>query len=245
MTSIIKPDEFDAAISRLDRGIRGVNESLPCLDVKTLIRSGHLGVIDQVEAVIERRIELFDTYFESALSDVTGAVRTLKLSFSVPAWIETTLRSLTCCSPVSLAAAGEAEPQTIVVACGEDLEAVEHTLRRNPRLSLVESVAGTDPRMIVLHRHVEGLSIDSTPTFNDGKRAARSLPQARTGASGLAGAGQPRGMSFVPLSRRGLSPQSGFPRPGHSRTRHERGTPSRCPRTARSSDPAGWTSPPG
>lgn len=181
MTSIIKPEEFEPAMARLDRGIRAVNESLPRLDVKRLIGGGHMGVPDQVEAVVDRRGEVFDAYFESSLSDVTGAVKALKLSFSVQGWIESTLRGLTCCSPVALSAAGGAEPQTIVVAGGEDLEAVQQILRRNPLLSLVEAVPGTDSRMVVLHRRIEGLNVEAVPTFRDARRAAREFPKPAPG----------------------------------------------------------------
>ena len=73
------------------------------------------------------------------------------------------------------------EPQTIVVASGEDLEAVQQILRRNPLLSLVEAVPGTDPRMIVLHRRIEGLTVEAVPTFGDARRAARAFPKPAQG----------------------------------------------------------------
>lgn len=227
ITSIIKPEEFDAAVARLDRGIRAVNESLPRLDVKAFIKAGHLGVGEQVESVVDRRIELFDNYFESALSDVSGAVKALRLSFSVQGWIEATLKGLTCCSPVGLAAAGEAEPQTVVVACGDDLEAVQSILRRNPLLALVDAVPGTDPRMIVLHRRVEGLTIEAVPTFNDARRAARAFPKPAAGLPAwqtLASSGHVLGAfeqeGLVPDEW--LAPPDAAPAPAHAPARLRR-----------------------
>lgn len=228
MTSIIKPDEFEPALARLDRGIRAVNESLPRLDVRALVRGGHMGVPDQIEGIVDRRVEVFDAYFESALSDVSGAVKALKLSFSVQGWIESTLRGLTCCSPVALSVSGETEPQTVVVACGEDLEAVQQILRRNPLLSLVEAVPGTDPRMIVLHRRVEGLTVEAVPTFSDARRAARNFPKPGPGLPAwqvLASSGHVLGA----FEQEGLVPDAWLARaPSHAEPIHRAGLPERA-----------------
>jgi len=175
--SVIKADEFETALAHLDSGIRGANEALPALGVAELMRAGQLGVAEQIEKVVEARTTIYDQYFEATLCDVTGTVKALKLSFSVEGWLTGTFTGLACCSPLRLGVSGHVEPQTMVVAAGDDAEAVAHVLRRNPTLADIDQVPGSDPRSIVIYRRAEGLTIEAVPSFIDARRAARSFPR--------------------------------------------------------------------
>jgi hypothetical protein len=177
MFSVIKPTELDPALKRLDQGIRAANEGLPALDVRAMIDAGHIRVADQIEQHVESLVETFEDYYESHLTDVGGTVKALKLDFSVADWVGETLRNLACCSPVRMSAAGNAEPQTVIVAGGQDMEIVQQVLRRDPSLARIEPIVGTDSHSIMLHRRIEGLTIEAIPTFPDSRRAASQFPR--------------------------------------------------------------------
>ena len=173
-------DEFEPALIRLDQGIRSVNEGMPSLDRKTLIRGGFIGVQEAIGALNDKRIELFESFYASSLIDVSGAAKLLRLSFSLLRWIETTLQTLTCCSPISDEGA-QTEEQTVIAASGNDLAVVRQILARSPHLAFVEAVASDDSKMIVLHRRIEGLTIEAIPTFQHAKREASAFPRQEHG----------------------------------------------------------------
>jgi hypothetical protein len=115
------------------------------------------------------------------LSDLAGAVKAWRLSFSIEDFIRRALDENACSSPVNMSAAGTAsEPQTIVVAHGRELDAVRAVLKRNATLQHIEVAAGNDPRSITLHKRIEGLTVDAIPTFRDGLRAAAKYPKPGT-----------------------------------------------------------------
>jgi hypothetical protein len=217
--SVVKPAELDSALKRLDHGIRGAQEDLPPLDVKAMLASGQIGTADQIEEHVGRLAQAFEDYFEGHLTDVAGTVPALKLDFSVPEWIGETLRNLSCSAPVRMSAAGNVEPQTVIVAAGQDREVVKQVLRRNTSLARIEAVPGTDPRSIMLHRRIEGLTIEAIPTFPDARRAASQFPRPDLGLTAwqnLASTGHLLGA----YEQKGLIPEEWSARPmAVSRTR--------------------------
>ena len=176
--SVIRPEEFDEAMKRLDAGIRAANERIPAMSLKELIAGGDLGLHDELDEFVEERVAIFNDYFEAHLTDLAGTLKSLRLGFSLERWVDSTTRSLACSMAVHMSAAPHGvEPQTVIVGCGEDLESVKQVLRRRPTLNNVETIQGTDPRMVVIHRRRDGLTIQAIPSFADALRAAQAFPK--------------------------------------------------------------------
>jgi len=181
IVSVIKPAELEPALKRIDQGVRNTTEELPTLDLKALIGGGHIRAPEQVEEHVERLVEAFEDYFANHLTDVGHGQGT-----------EARLRG------AGLDQRDDAQPgllrsrtdgrrgaasrrRTVIVASGQDLELVAQVLRRDTALARIEAVAGTDPRSIMLHRRIEGLTIEAIPTFPDARRAAGQFPHPEPG----------------------------------------------------------------
>ena len=206
--SVIRPEEFDEAMKRLDAGIRAANESIPAINLKELIAGGDLGLHDQLDEFVEERVAIFNDYFEAHLTDVAGTVKSLRLAFSLEKWIDSTTRTLACSMAVRMSAAPHgAEPQTVIVGCGEDRESVMQVLRRRPTLNNVETIQGTDPRMMVIYRRFDGLTIQAIPSFTDALRAAEAFPKPGPGLTAWDNLGS-AGHLLGAVDQEGLVPES-------------------------------------
>ena len=206
--SVITPEEFDPATQRLDAAIRARNESLPALDVKSLIAAGRHGVPDQVDAFVQRLDAAFDEHSEAHLPNVASTVKALRLSFSVQTWIEDTVRNLACCSSVRMSAAPNGvETQTTIVAAGDDLDSVRRALARKPTLAHVEVIPGSDLRSILINRRTEGLSIEAIPSWIDSRRAAEAFPKPKAGLAAWDLIAK-SGLSLPAYEQEGLVPES-------------------------------------
>jgi len=133
-------------------------------------------------------------------------VKTFRLEFSVEKFIERAVRSLACSSPIVPADGVSAEPKTVLIACGRDLEAAKDILARKPTLQQLEMAEGTDPMAITVHRRKEGLTVRSLPTFEDGKRAALRYPTPGTPGTSAWEALPPNGHLLGAYQQAGLVP---------------------------------------
>jgi hypothetical protein len=210
--SVIVPEKFDDAMRRIDAGIRGSGEATPDFDVKGLIAEGHLGVIDRIEAHVQELASVFEGYFDANLTDVGGTVKALQLGFSLQEWIDSTVRNLACCSPVRTSVAANVEPQTLIVASGDDLEAVKQALGRRPTLAHVEVIPGSDPRSVMIHRRIDGLTVEAIPSFADSRRAARAFPKPGPGLTAWEMVGS-SGHLLGAFEQEGLVPEEWARRP--------------------------------
>ena len=180
--SVILPEELDAAMQRLDSAVRASNEALPALDVKGLVAGGHPGVAQHLDTLVQDLVTAFEEFSEMNLPDVASTVRALRLGFSLRSWIEDTVRNLACCSPAGMSAAlSGVEPQTTVIAAGDDLYAVKQSLARRPNLAHLDVIQGSDPRSVLIYRRNDGHTIQSIPSWVDSLRAAEQYPKPAPG----------------------------------------------------------------
>jgi hypothetical protein len=177
--SVIQPEELKDVVAIVDRAVAGMG-TLPRLDLVTMLEDGPHAIGRHVDSHVTVLDGRFDRYFETQVGDVGGAVKTFRLKFSVEKFVERAVRTLSCSSPVEEADGASAEPRTILIAHGRDLEASKGVLARRPILKQLEVAEGFDSKAITVHRRVEGLTVRSLPTFEDGKRAALRYPKPGT-----------------------------------------------------------------
>jgi hypothetical protein len=177
------------------------------LDVASLLADGPHAVLRHVDGLVADHTRQCDGYLASQVGDVTGAVKGFRLKFSVERFVERAVRSLACSSPVVPADGLSAEPKTVLIACGRDLDAAKDILDRKPTLQQLEVAEGADPMSITVYRGMEGLTVRSLPTFEDGKRAALRYPTPGTPGTSAWEALPPSGHLLGAYRQAGLVPE--------------------------------------
>ncbi len=203
--SVIQPDEVKGIVAAVDRAL-GATGNLARLDVASLLADGPHAVARHVDELVADHTRRCDGYLASQVGDVTGAVKAFRLKFSVEKFVERAVRSLACSSPIVPADGVSAEPKTVLIACGRDLEAAKDILARKPTLQQLEVAEGADPMAVTVHRRIEGLTVRSLPTFEDGKRAALCYPTPGTPGTSAWEALPPSGHLLGAYQQAGLVP---------------------------------------
>ena len=215
--SVIQPDEVNGVLAAVERAL-GATGNLPRLDVASLLADGPHTVGRHIDGLVAELTRRFDDYFSSQVGDVSGAVKTFRLKFSVEKFVERAVRSLACSSPIVPADGVSAEPKTVLIACGRDLEAAKDILARKPTLQQLEVAEGVDPMAITVHRRIEGLTVRSLPTFEDGKRAALWYPKPGTPGVSAWEALPPCGHLLGAYQQAGLVPEEWLTPPPQPQT---------------------------
>jgi hypothetical protein len=177
-TSVLTAEERKLLPGKLLSSIKAdTGQEINALSPKQLLEAGVAGLDNLIEEYAEGLRLAVEQWFKAEVPSLLTFATRMELAFKLTPWVEEALAGLARACPLELSAVGQVQEKILLVAAGEDLDAIQKALSRNKEVHGVEVVAGANPLSVSVTKTISGMPLSALPVQKEAERAAKKYPR--------------------------------------------------------------------